>query len=108
MNSTAWRRPRSTARRKSPRAGGRLRGRHADHVVERRQGVAGAHDGAVLVLVLRPQRLGDRRDVDCAEIERDDAFAEAAGLHQLGVGGLSPAASSTRMASAWLVERGLV
>ena len=43
------------------------------------------------------------------EVERSDAFAEAAGLHQLGVVGLvarPPAAAA--MASAWLVERGLV
>ena len=84
-------------------------GRHADDVVERRQHLARDDDGAVLVLDLRPQRLGDRRDVDQPGVERRDPLAEAAGLDELGVGlACSPPACSSISASAWLVERGFV
>src|SRR5690349_8128339 len=67
---------------------GHLDSGHADDVVERRQRVARYDDGPVFVFVFRPQRLGYRHDVDLSRIERRDAFAEAAGLHELGVIGL--------------------
>ena len=59
--------------------------RDADDVAQRRQHVGGADDGAQLADVLRPHRIGQRSDVDGAEVERDDLLAEAADPDQFGI-----------------------
>ena len=43
-----------------------------------------------------------------ADVERGQAFAEAAGADQLGVVGLQAALLQEQHGQAWLVERGLV
>src|SRR5207302_2891992 len=58
---------------------------HAHDIVERRQHVAGDDHRTILVFVFRPQGLGDGHDVDLTRVQRSDALAEAARLHQLGI-----------------------
>src|SRR5262249_39503559 len=83
MKSTAWRRPRSTARRKSPRVAA------AFAVVTPTTLSSG---GSVSLARTTRRYLSlccdHSRSLDGAGIERDDALAEAAGLDQLGVRGL--------------------
>jgi hypothetical protein len=63
----------------------RLVGCHADDVAERRQHVGGSNDRAQLADVLRPYRIGQRRNVYGTEVERDDLFAEAPDPDQFGI-----------------------
>ena len=109
MNCTALRRARITARRKSPffsaistvvtpttlSSGGST---SLATTTARYLCLTFDHSGSVI-----------GGDVDLARVERGDAFAEAARLHELGVGfGVARLACSSMRASAWLVERGLV
>src|SRR4029079_2341766 len=58
----------------------RLGGRHADNVIEGRQRLRAGNQHAEFILDLRPERLGDRRNVDLAKLERGHHRTEAAGL----------------------------
>ena len=83
--------------------------RHADHVVERRQHLARDHHRAVLVLDLRPQRLGDRRRRRSgpSRARRCPRRSRRSSRARRRLPCSRPACRSMR-ASAWLVERGLV
>src|SRR5262245_54655437 len=63
----------------------RLARRYADHVVERGQRLRTGDEHAELVFHFRPERLGDRRDIDVPKLKGCNHRSEAAGLHKLGI-----------------------